>query len=285
MKLTKSIAIVFVLTVVLVAFGCGGEMPPTKSHLFNGDYYAYKKEYQKAIDEYSKEFAAKTPYASLAATKRKSIFEVYVSSHKSNQDLKLLQTYTKDSEDLEMDYTQSIEAYSKAIIENSQPYLYAARADIAMEHYDFASAVADYSKAIELDPNNAELYIWRANAYCNKYDYKRALEDSERALALDAQNPRAYWMCCKVHRCRKDYEKALAVCNQAVEVVPQNTLGYMWRARVYSDREEYQKELLDINKAIEMAPCNKWCYLFRADIYWDQKTTQRHWKIAIKLSN
>ena len=57
---------------------------------------------------------------------------------------------------------------------------------------DYQGAIDDYSKAIELDPENPEIYISRA--LCKKFskDYKGAIDDSTKAIELDPENPARY---------------------------------------------------------------------------------------------
>jgi tetratricopeptide (TPR) repeat protein len=57
-------------------------------------------------------------------------------------------------------------------------------------HYakgDFANALSDYSKAIEIDPAYAAAYDGRGAAYAAKGDYTHALEDVTRATELAKQ--------------------------------------------------------------------------------------------------
>jgi len=49
---------------------------------------------------------------------------------------------------------------------------------------DYNRAIADLSKAISLDPNNAEAYAERANAYSGKCDWDRDIADLSKALTL-----------------------------------------------------------------------------------------------------
>jgi tetratricopeptide (TPR) repeat protein len=50
---------------------------------------------------------------------------------------------------------------------------------------DYDSAIADYSQAIRLDPDDAWAYYNRGGAYYYKGDYRRARMDWEQALRID----------------------------------------------------------------------------------------------------
>jgi tetratricopeptide (TPR) repeat protein len=52
---------------------------------------------------------------------------------------------------------------------------------------DYDSAIADYSKAVEINPKYAAAYNDRALAYTNKGDFQRAVADVTRAVELDRE--------------------------------------------------------------------------------------------------
>ena len=70
-------------------------------------------------------------------------------------------------------YEDAIEDYTKAIeIEPDNVFAYRLRGDSKCKLGDYQGAIDDYTKAIEIEPNKAYLYNYRASA-------KRKLEDNE----------------------------------------------------------------------------------------------------------
>ena len=55
---------------------------------------------------------------------------------------------------------------------------------------DFQQAIADHTKALELDPQDADVYYNRAWAYYNQGDYKPAISDYTKVLELEPQSCR-----------------------------------------------------------------------------------------------
>lgn len=58
---------------------------------------------------------------------------------------------------------------------------------------DYDGAIADSSRAIELDPRNAYAYRVRGNAKDDKGDYAGAVADYRDSIALDSQDFRIYF--------------------------------------------------------------------------------------------
>ncbi|MBX3289066.1 MAG: tetratricopeptide repeat protein [Acidobacteria bacterium] len=128
-----------------------------------------------------------------------------------------------------------IENFTKAI--NLSPRLPAPYFNRAVVYYQkkfYNSAVADYTKVIELDEQNAfAAYNNRAWTFCQMGLFDKALDDAERALEL-----------------KPDYPEALDT-----------------RGTAYMGKGEYRLALDDFNKAIRLAPSNPELYRSRAALY------------------
>jgi len=81
---------------------------------------------------------------------------------------------------------------------------------------DDIAALADYSRAIELDPRKTEAYVNRANVHRDLKQYEQALAGYATAEALDPAHLNIYrnrgWLYQKLgqtQRAREDYERGL----------------------------------------------------------------------------
>ena len=63
---------------------------------------------------------------------------------------------------------------------------------IELNWNDYYSAIADYTKAIEFDPNYANAYLARGNAKARLEDYNDAIADLTKAIELKPDNALAY---------------------------------------------------------------------------------------------
>ena len=85
-------------------------------------------------------------------------------------------------------HDRRIAACSKIIDETSADApAYHNRAEARWRKGDLDGAIADYTKAIELDPGLVRAYDGRARAYTSKGDYIHAVGDARRARELTAK--------------------------------------------------------------------------------------------------
>ncbi|MCD4710060.1 MAG: tetratricopeptide repeat protein [Bacteroidales bacterium] len=82
-------------------------------------------------------------------------------------------------------YLKASETLSMASVQyTDEPLIYIYRGDINNKMNQPSYAIIDYSKAIELDPENAEIYYKRGGAYEAIRDYENALVDYDKLLAM-----------------------------------------------------------------------------------------------------
>ncbi|MDR2428522.1 MAG: tetratricopeptide repeat protein [Candidatus Margulisbacteria bacterium] len=90
-------------------------------------------------------------------------------------------------------YNGAIKEYTRAIQVAPQDKLgYFGRANAYIQIYLYQKALLDYNKAIELDPVNSLYYANRANAYYGLENYKATLVDYDRAVKLNPQDGKLY---------------------------------------------------------------------------------------------
>ncbi len=120
---------------------------------------------------------------------------------------------------------------------------------------NFEQAITNFSKAIELRPQNKSLYISRATNYWRLQDNTKALEDLERALTLDPDYANAYNIRANVHTSAKNYEQALADVEKALELTEPRRREYVayldTRAHIYLNTGDYEKAKGDYDTVLE----------------------------------
>jgi tetratricopeptide (TPR) repeat protein len=81
-------------------------------------------------------------------------------------------------------------------------------------------ALADYDRAITLDPNHAVAFFNRAGALAARGQIDRALADYDRAVELDPTDADAHVGRGRLHYQKKDYTAAVADYDAALRLVP-----------------------------------------------------------------
>ena len=84
-------------------------------------------------------------------------------------------------------------------------------------------ALADLTRAIELDPNDAAGPHNRGVVYSNKRDWDSAIADFTRAIELNPGYTRAFFYRGFIYKDRGDYDRAIADLTRVVELDP--TIG------------------------------------------------------------
>ena len=115
------------------------------------------------------------------------------------------------------DYSVAIADYTEAIrLSPQDSALYFDRAISKHHSDDIFGAVADLDKAIELNPNDADSYRFRSFLRINPSGYKASLADSTEAIRLNPKFTEAFFWRAYVKNLDRDFEGALVDLNQAI---------------------------------------------------------------------
>jgi len=114
---------------------------------------------------------------------------------------------------------------------------------------DFESAIADFHRAIQLNPKNSYAYIGQAQAWISLKNLQGALADANQAIELNLKNAEGYVLREVVQRRLKNYQRTLADANQAIKLNPQlaqllrnarsypcHTQRHPWRTQRFQSR-------------------------------------------------
>lgn len=169
------------------------------------------------------------------------------------------------------------------------------------QKYDLA--IADYTKAIALDPKFSDAYLNRGVSYKKKEQYTQALADYAKVAQLEPKDPAVYRNQGIVYEILKNYDLAisnytkaiqldrknypdlyiyrgniylnntqqpdLAIADykMAVELLPKEATGYNNIGAAYITKEQFALAITNFTKAIEIDPKFLLAYLNRADCY------------------
>lgn len=151
------------------------------------------------------------------------------------------------------DLEQAIAEYTQAI--ELDPNYALAYYNLGVAHNDLGEleeAIADYSQVIEIDPTYAEAYNNRGHVYYQLGDYETAITDYNQALKLDPNRGEWYFNRALAYGAAGVWEQAIADYNQAVAIDPQVPQIYYQRGIAYSNVGQVERAIADFERALAM---------------------------------
>jgi tetratricopeptide (TPR) repeat protein len=119
---------------------------------------------------------------------------------------------------------------------------------------DYDRAIADYTRAIELDPKNAHAFSDRGVAHYDKKEYDLAIADATRALELNPKGSTTYNNRGQAYRAKSDYDRAFTDLSRAIELNAKNSVAFYNRGTTYIDKVDYEHAIADLTRAITLDP-------------------------------
>jgi tetratricopeptide (TPR) repeat protein len=128
------------------------------------------------------------------------------------------------------------------------------RGDLYLRKGDFDRAIADYSEAINKQPDSTDRYDKRALAYRLKGDYKRAILDYDQMVRLDDENPETYIGRGLAYIAAGKPERAVIDFTRAIDIYPEDATAFYNRAQAERERGNFEVAIGDYSAAIERNP-------------------------------
>lgn len=125
------------------------------------------------------------------------------------------------------------------------------------EKKEYDKAIAEFSEAIRILPDNATAYLVRGGAYHSKKVYDKAIADFNEAIRLDPKNGHAYGSRGIAWNRKKEHDKAIADYGEAIRLSSESgskAFHVTNRAMAWSDKKEYAKALADYTEARKLDP-------------------------------
>lgn len=174
------------------------------------------------------------------------------------------------------------------LLNRGQAYVHQGKYDLAL---------AEFTKAIELDKTNAQAYVGRSGVYLmlaaagmfmgstnmtlRKDSYSAALSDCDKAISLDPTNTSFRTRRGMILGLGGRFQEGRADLAKATETSPSDSQRYLDSARLFglaaaqarmtgnddAASANEKKQLADLSKAIELAPLAPNGYMSRADFY------------------
>ena len=122
---------------------------------------------------------------------------------------------------------------------------------IQQEKYDLA--LAEFTKAININPRYADAYNNRGNLYQQQGKPDLALSDYNKAININPRDAMAYLnRGILYYHQQQEPDLALSDYNKAIEINPQLALAYGFRGILHYSRQETEKAIGDFRQAAEL---------------------------------
>jgi TonB family protein len=181
----------------------------------------------------------------------------------------------RGSQPIRATYTRTIAFQSEAAITvSSDPNkvpttaaAYVTRGNDRLNHGEYDLAIADFDKAIEIDPTAAMGFADRGMAYIWKRKYELARKDLDAAYALDRRNSVVFRGRGMLAIYADDLGRAIEAFSTSLEIEPHNIFSLQHRAEAQLLAGEQDKALAGYAEAIQLQPSSLLSYAARAAIF------------------
>jgi serine/threonine protein kinase/Tfp pilus assembly protein PilF len=166
------------------------------------------------------------------------------------------------------DFARAVVVFTGCILKRpDHAYAHYCRAGAYRKLGRYPEAVADCSRAIDLDPGFAEAWYLRGRICGERGQLKEAIADFSQAIALDSKLAIA-WLSRGVGYSRLGQQKkAVADCSRAIELDSQLAIAWYTRGVAYSYLDETDKAVADCSRAIALDQKDADAWISRGAVY------------------
>jgi predicted O-linked N-acetylglucosamine transferase (SPINDLY family) len=135
-----------------------------------------------------------------------------------------------------------------------------------LQQAKFQPAEQQFSRAIEINPDNSRLHTNHGNALLGLNRAQEALSAYDRAVALDSENYGAFYNRGNILAALKRFEEALASYDKAIALFPDDPEAHDNRGNTLAYLNRFDEALASFDRAIRLNPNEAKTYANRAGI-------------------
>ncbi|WP_392533555.1 tetratricopeptide repeat protein [Nostoc sp. C117] len=152
---------------------------------------------------------------------------------------------------------------------------------------DFKGAIADYTKAISLNPKYLDAYNNRGLARYNLGDFQGAIDDYNQSLKINSKDADSYNNRGLANSALGDKKSAIADYNRAIEINPNYVFAYNNRGIAHNSLDDSKSAIADFNQALKLNPNYAEAYAGRGISYYqlgDKKKAIADFSTALRIN-
>jgi tetratricopeptide (TPR) repeat protein len=127
--------------------------------------------------------------------------------------------------------------------------------------------LADYDRAVELNPRDLDAWRARARFHAARGDTEQAVDDFMRLLERNPDDIAAHQMVAGLLATLRKFDEAGHHLQRLIDLNPDSPLPYRLRAGVHIAQEKWDEALADIDRALEVEPTDFMALLIRSEIH------------------
>ncbi|HEX6879790.1 MAG TPA: hypothetical protein VF135_05465, partial [Terriglobales bacterium] len=120
--------------------------------------------------------------------------------------------------------------------------------------YDAASAEKNFTRGLELNPNDARAHMWYAMALAPQARFQECLSHAEQARELDPLSFATSNQLAALTYLSRDYEKAAKIARETLEIDPGLAPPHILLGMTYEAKQEYVKAIDEYETGLRIAP-------------------------------
>ncbi|WP_230528695.1 tetratricopeptide repeat protein [Streptomyces coeruleorubidus] len=163
-------------------------------------------------------------------------------------------------------YAQALAEYDRAVaLDPELAVAYRHRAGIRGELGDHDAAIADLDRAVALEPDNSWYVALRGEHHRLARHDAEAVRDLSEGIRLDPASEFAWASRGATHERRGDLDAALSDLGRALDLKPDYAWALARRARVWRALGDPRRQLADLDQALTLSPDWPWARCERGD--------------------
>jgi tetratricopeptide (TPR) repeat protein len=116
-----------------------------------------------------------------------------------------------------------------------------------------SNTIRELSERIARDPQNAELLVQRGYAWQDAKEFGRAMADFERAVVVEPFCVNALAASANLRYNAGDYDGSIDDCSRAIGIEPDNVMALCTRAASYLQKGEPERALEGFDRVLKLA--------------------------------
>jgi tetratricopeptide (TPR) repeat protein len=148
-------------------------------------------------------------------------------------------------------------------------------------------AIAEYDRAIRLNPKNPDAFNHRGAARAQRGEWDQAIKDYGEAIRLDPKLDTAFYNRGESLANQRKWDNAITDYTEAIRLNPRNSIYFIGRGLAQAGKGEWVKAVADYDRAIRLNPNDPLTYNNRglareAEMKWDEAI--KDYNKAIEIS-